>query len=66
MTNDTGADLLLNSLSIDFGTVPDSSFFDVDFTDSFLNMGLVLPVSGYDGPLFFVKWHNVDRPRVPH
>lgn len=57
LTNGTGADLSLNGIALDFGTDPASSFYDVDFTNDFLNLGFVIPASGYNGSLFFVTWH---------
>lgn len=55
--NDTGGDLTITGVSLDFDTSPHADVFDLDFADEFVNTGLVLPAAGYAGPLFLLRWH---------
>lgn len=56
ITNSTGDALVFSSVSLDFQTDPASNYYNLDFTDEFLNTGLVIPSSGYNGSMFFVEW----------
>ena len=56
ITNSSGSDLLLTSAGIDFTPNVLQSSYSVDFTDEFLSTGGLIPVTGYSGSVFFVKW----------
>jgi len=55
ITNTTGAPLALDA-ALDFTTSPHLEQFDIDFADEILALDLVIPSTGYTGPLFKVTW----------
>lgn len=55
ITNTTGAPLPID-LSLDLLTAPETEDFTIEFATPFLDLGLVVPTSGYSGPLFQATW----------
>lgn len=55
ISNDTGAELLLDLGTIVFEPVPSAPFV-AQFADEFLLTLGIIPISGYSGPLFFIQW----------
>lgn len=53
ITNSTGADLFLDTASIDFKA---NGPFAKDYEDSFLGLLGIIPQGGYSGPLFYIQW----------
>lgn len=56
ITNSTGSDLFLTSIGVDFTPDAPSSAYTYDFTDEFLNTSGIIPSSGYNGSVFYVRW----------
>ena len=56
ITNTTGSDLVLESAFIDFSTSAPASSYLKDYSDDFLSTLGIIPVAGYQGPLFFIEW----------
>ena len=55
ITNTSGSSIAFDA-AIDFLGSPASEDFTIDFSSGFLALGLVVPTSGYSGPLFDVTW----------
>jgi hypothetical protein len=55
ITNDTGGPLSID-VSLGFTTSPASDTFTIEFSQSFLDLDLAVPTSGYSGPLFQISW----------
>jgi hypothetical protein len=58
ITNNTGGDLIFDTVKIPFATSVSPSSFVKDFSDGFLSTLGIIPASGYSGPLFFIQWLN--------
>jgi len=56
ITNTTGSDLVLESAFIDFSSSAPASSYVKDYSDDFLSTLGIIPVTGYQGPLFFIEW----------
>ena len=59
--NRTGADILLTDLHLALTTPAPVLAYEVDWAQSFLDTGGVIPLSGYSGPLIALRW-LVDPP----
>lgn len=55
ITNTSGAPLELSG-GLSFTSSPELEQFDVDFSDELLALDLVIPTTGYTGPIFKVRW----------
>lgn len=55
LTNSTGAPLPID-LSLDFVAAPESEDFTIEFSPELLALDLIVPMSGYAGPIFNVTW----------
>lgn len=56
ITNSTGGPLPID-VSLGFATSPASETFTIDFSEAFVALELVVPTSGYTGPIFQIRWH---------
>ena len=59
ITNSTGAPIVLDA-GLNFVTSPDPAIesFTIDFAAGLLALDLVIPTTGYTGPILQVSWHN--------
>lgn len=55
ITNTSGSSIAFDA-AIDFLGSPTTEDITIDFSSGFLALGLVVPTSGYSGPLFDVTW----------
>lgn len=56
ITNQTGGEIILDAVSLDFDPAPYPPAYEIDFADEFIDTGLVIPPGGYSGPLFRLHW----------
>ena len=55
ITNSTGVALPIDA-NIGFVLSPETDLFTIDFAPGFLALNLVVPPSGYSGPIFTISW----------
>ena len=57
IANTSGSPIVLSG-SLDFGTSPSDEHFTIDFAPELLALNLVIPTSGYTGPILVVSWNS--------